>query len=1200
MHALVRMSTVDGRFSLRLNQNSRFHTLILICLVSLLSFLTATLGGALVIRPQMLWPLWPGCAFLVAILLLVPRRIWPIVIAAGLAGFVVYDLQAGLTIRAIAVLILADTLEVLVAALGISYAFDGPPHLSSIKSLAKYSVFAVFIAPLVGTFVVATAFSGDYWIRWRIGFFTEALALLTVTPAILSRMSTKQEWKRHSRAFYLEEAVLNVGLILLGYVAFVAPVRHSLPVLLYSLLPFLLWSALRFGIMGISLSMIVVAVLSISGAVHGQGPFTGAVPLSNVMSLQLFLFVAVTTFLVFAVLVETRKETERSFRESETLLRLVADTTPALIWMSDTEKHCTYFNKPWLDFTGRSIELELGDGWSEGVHPEDLRRCLDTYAQAFDRRVEFAMEYRLRRHDGEYRWVLDIGVPRFDQDQSFAGYVGCAVDLTERKQAAEALRKSEEKFSKAFRQSPMALTLTNAKDHRYIDVNETFERLTGWHRDEVVGRTPFDIGLWEDPAERLDFTKRVLADGLVRNLETRFRMRDGSIRVGLATAEQIELNGEPCIIVVAADITDRKHAEEALHESQQRLSGVIASAMDSIISVDQQQRIVLFNAAAERMFRCSAAEAIGQQVERFIPERFRSVHAEHIRQFAETGATTRDMGAMGSLWASRADGEEFQVEASISQIESQGKKLFTVILRDITERQRAEDALRQSEERFSKVFRSSPLAVTISTEAEGRYLDVNKAFLQMLGYERREVIGHTAQDLNFWAEPSERDEMIRQLRGNGQVADFHTQCKTSEGQKREVEVSAELVELDGGRCVLAITRDVTETRQLEAQFRQAQKMEAVGRLAGGLAHDFNNLLGVIIGYSDLSLPLTTSESMLERHLEQIKKASNRAVSLTRQLLAFSRQQVVFPKLLDLNEVLNNVADMLQRLVGEDVAISFRPTLPIDTVYADAGQIEQVLMNLVANARDAMPSGGTIVIETAHAELDKRYASQHSGSHTGQHVVLSVSDTGCGMDESTILQIFEPFYTTKEVGKGTGLGLSTVYGIVKQSGGYISVESQPGRGTTFKIYFPKVAAKADPLAWLDEGAEFPGGSETILVVEDEEALREVAVSMLQTAGYQVIAATNAEGGLEMLTAANPKIDLLLTDVIMPGKSGFELLEQAKAVHPNLRSLFMSGYSGGLVSQRGRSVPEAAYLEKPFTRSSLLKKVRLVLQADPVRQ
>jgi two-component system, cell cycle sensor histidine kinase and response regulator CckA len=472
---------------------------------------------------------------------------------------------------------------------------------------------------------------------------------------------------------------------------------------------------------------------------------------------------------------------------------------------------------------------------------------------------------------------------------------------------------------------------------------------------------------------------------------------------------------------------------------------------------------------------------------------------------------------------------------------------------------------------------------------------VNDAFLQILGYKRENVIGRTAQELNFWAEPSQRIELLRLLEESGRVTGLRAQYKTAKEELREAEVSAELVELDGKTCMLAITSDITETLRLEAQFRQAQKMEAVGRLAGGVAHDFNNLLGVIIGYSDLSLLSFAPESPANRYMEQIKKASHRAVGLTRQLLAFSRQQVVFPKILDLNEVVQNVTTMLQRLVGEDVAISFRPTVPIGSVHADPGQIEQVLMNLVVNARDAMPRGGEIIIETGHAELDEHYVSQHPGSHAGQHVVLAVSDTGCGMDEKIKSQIFEPFFTTKGIGQGTGLGLSTVYGIVKQATGTIFVYSEPGKGTTFKIYLPRVEGKAEQLAQSHAEADFPQGSETILVVEDDLPLRELTVSLLQGAGYRVIEAANAEGALDIVKGSEPGIDLLLTDVIMPGKSGVELLELAKAIRPSLRSLFVSGYTGDLVALRGGLVPEAAFLEKPFTRSSLLKKVRSALHS-----
>ena len=517
---------------------------------------------------------------------------------------------------------------------------------------------------------------------------------------------------------------------------------------------------------------------------------------------------------------------------------------------------------------------------------------------------------------------------------------------------------------------------------------------------------------------------------------------------------------------------------------------------------------------------------------------------------------------------------------------------------EVMERRRNEELLRQSEERFSKAFCSNPLAITISTEAEGRYLDVNEAFLQLLGYTRRDVIGDTVAELGFWVQPSQRIEMLRQLRESGMVKALRTEYATSKGEIRQAEVSAELIELEGQPCVLAITRDITETQRLEAQFRQAQKMEAVGRLVGGVAHDFNNILGVIIGYSDLPPGLVAQESPVNRHFEQIKKASNRAVSLVRQLLAFSRQQVVFPKVLDLNGVVHNATDMLKRMVPEDIAISFRPIIPIGNVYADPGQIEQILMNLVVNARDAMSGGGKITIETGNAELDEHYVSQHPGSRAGQFVVLTVGDTGCGMDESLQSRIFEPFFTTKEVGQGTGLGLATVYGIVKQSEGTIFVYSELGKGTTFKIYFPKVEqqeSKPEQLLQCQDETEFPAGSETILLVEDNELLRELAVSILQGAGYRVIQAENAETALDILRGSEPGIDLLITDVVMPGKSGVELLEQARVIDSRLHALFMSGYTGDQVASRGHVLHEAAFLQKPFTRSAFLKKVRSALHS-----
>jgi two-component system cell cycle sensor histidine kinase/response regulator CckA len=775
-----------------------------------------------------------------------------------------------------------------------------------------------------------------------------------------------------------------------------------------------------------------------------------------------------------------------------------------------------------------------------------------------------------------------------------------SVQCDTKEQAEDALRASEARYRRLFETAQDGILILDATSGMITDVNPFLTTLLDYSRDDFLGKTLWDLGAFKQIQESKAAFRELQNKQYIRYenlpLETR-----GGRRVHVEFVSNVyEENGKSVIQCNIRDITARRLSESSLHESQDRLAGIIASAMDSIITVDEQQSIVLFNAAAEKMFRCSEAEAVGQSIGRFIPQRFHAAHSGHVRAFGETGVTNRSMGALEPISALRADGEEFGIEASISQTESGGKKIFTVIMRDVSIRKQSEDALRRSEERFSKAFRNNPLAITISTEAEGRYLDVNEAFLDLLGYQRKEVIGRTAAELGFWTEPLDRIEMIRQLKGDEKVAKRQMRYRTAKGKIREAEVWAESIEVDGKRCVLAITRDVTEMVQLEAQLRQAQKMEAVGRLAGGIAHDFNNILGIIMGYSDISLGLIPLDNPVNRYVSETKKAAKRAALLTKQLLAFSRKQVVFPRVLDLNEVVRNATEMFVRLVGEDVAIEFRPRAPLAGINADPGQIEQALMNLVVNARDAMPTGGRIVIETGEAELDEDYVSLHRDSQAGQYVVLAVSDTGCGMDETIQSQIFEPFFTTKEPGHGTGLGLSTVYGIVKQSEGNILVYSEPGKGTTFKIYFPRVRGKAEALVSSPVEVEPRGKSETILVVEDNKTLRELTVKLLCDGGYRVIEAKDGEDALRIMATSDAGIDLLLTDVIMPEKSGPELVKQVEKGNPKTRFVFMSGYSDDMVKRHGLLIQEDSFLEKPFTKRSLLVKVYSALHRESETQ
>jgi PAS domain S-box-containing protein len=571
----------DPAASAPVSLDSPFHAAAAVCMVVFFSYLAASLGGTLVFRPEMIWPLWPGCAFLVAVLLLTRRRFWPMLLIAGLAGFTIYDLQEHLPVRAIGLLLLADSIEILIAALGVRYVFAGVVRLNSVKALAKYCLFAVLLAPVAVASIAASAFGTD---SWRVAVLTEALALLTLTPAILSWANIVVTKAKKPRAHYLEAALMSMGLGFFSYFTFAAPANENRPALLYSLVPFLLWAALRFGIAGTSNSMVVVAFLAVWGAVHRRGPFIGDTPLNDMLALQVFLLIAGASFMVLAAVVEEHKADQLAIRESEKRFRAVADTAPALIWMAGTDKLCTYFNKPWLDFTGRSLEQEFGNGWAEGVHPDDFRRCLDTYVQAFDRHEKFRMEYRLRHHDGEYRWILDIGVPRFSEDGSFAGYIGIAVDVTDRKKTEAtlhelnrdlkeqtALLQSREELLNIFVKNVPAGVAMLDHDLRYLQVSERWCTDYSVDRSQILGRSHYEV--FPDIPDRWnEVHRRALQGETLRAEEDRWDRADGTIWVRWEirpwyTAEGL-VGG---ILILAEDITQRKQMEEMLSASSRKL-----------------------------------------------------------------------------------------------------------------------------------------------------------------------------------------------------------------------------------------------------------------------------------------------------------------------------------------------------------------------------------------------------------------------------------------------------------------------------------------------------------------------------------------------------------------------------------------------------------------------------------------------------
>lgn len=525
------------------------------------------------------------------------------------------------------------------------------------------------------------------------------------------------------------------------------------------------------------------------------------------------------------------------------------------------------------------------------------------------------------------------------------------------------------------------------------------------------------------------------------------------------------------------------------------------------------------------------------------------------------------------------------------------KKPYSVLASfvEINDRMQGLRTLREVEQLFAKAFRASPEGISISTLAEGRYIEVNEAFLRITGFERRELIGRTALELNIWVDAEERRSFIEQLQSGVGIHKREMSFRAKNGRVIQVEISAEVVEVGNQVCLLGITRDITEKDMLEQQLRQAQKMEAVGNLAGGVAHDFNNLLGVILGYSELALEGLNPLDPIRKSVEEIRKASNYAASLTRQLLAFSRKQMVQPVLMDLNLAISNVETLLRRLIGEHIELLTVLDGGLGKVVADPGQIEQIIMNLAVNSRDAMPDGGTLAIETRNTEIDEVFAEHHLGAQPGPYVQISVRDTGMGMDENVQAHIFEPFFTTKEPGKGTGLGLSTVYGIVKQSGGHIAVASQPGMGTSIAIYLPRAEMGVQVVEPEVRTVGPLYGWETVLLVEDAKELREIARIFMEHAGYKVLEAQDGLAALQMAEKHQGDIHLLLTDVMMPQIDGKKLAERLSAQRPTLRVLYTSGYTEDVTTRRGRIGTSVAFLPKPYTRISLLQKVREVLDA-----
>jgi len=827
-------------------------------------------------------------------------------------------------------------------------------------------------------------------------------------------------------------------------------------------------------------------------------------------------------------------------------------------------------------------------GWVAIVHPDarsEMRRYFEH--EVLGKKQRFDREYRIVRPcDGRERWVQGLGDLECDAAGRVLRMVGTIQDITDRKLSEAALRESEERFrllSEAAFEGIGVIELG-----RIVDCNERFATMHGYAPGEMIGKAVLDIVA---PEHRAVVSER-LRTGAGDRHELLALRKDGSVFAVEVQGRALAYRGRVLKLVAVRDITERRRTEQALRKSEEKFSKAFLAAPAGIsVSALEDGRLLEVNQEFSRLFGYTREEALGRT----------SFELGVWLDPGDRGRILRLLAAEGEvkdleLRLRAKDGRIVTLRYSAQAIELEGQSLLLSAFVDITQRKQAEAALERSQEQYRALV-EGVRDVIFAVSPDGMIEALNPAFEEITGWPRGEWLGRPFVGLLHPEDVPAAIELLQRVLRDEPRPTAQLRVRARSGGHRVGEFHTTVQRRDGVIVgILGIVRDITDRLALEERFRQAQKMEAVGQLAGGVAHDFNNLLTVIRSYSDLMLDGLPAEDERRADIEEIREAARRATVLTGQLLAFSRRQVLQPTIVSLNTVVTGAERLLRRLIGEDVTLVTRLDPTLAAVKADPGQLEQVIMNLAVNARHAMPEGGTLTVETANVAVGTvTPADLATVMPPAAYVLLRVTDTGIGMDAETMAHLFEPFFTTKELGKGTGLGLATVYGVVKQSGGYIAVESEPGRGAAFSIYLPRVRepAEAGDAALARSGSL--EGRETILLVEDEGAVRTVASQSLRRLGYTVLEAADGDAAVSVARGHAAPIAILVTDVVMPGMDGVTLADRLRAGHPELQVLFMSGYAHDVVLQHDALEPVRHFLQKPFTPEMLARKVRDVLDA-----
>jgi two-component system, cell cycle sensor histidine kinase and response regulator CckA len=870
---------------------------------------------------------------------------------------------------------------------------------------------------------------------------------------------------------------------------------------------------------------------------------------------------------------------------SERLFQTLGDIAPGFLWIVDTHGRFLYTNRTWEEYTGSDLDQLNTLGWEQFNHPDEVDEVRRKWSEAMGEGRQFEMELRYRRHDGQYRWMLARVVPLRDAEGQVQHWVGTSVDIDDLKRAQDELHRSQRDLGDFFENASIGLHWVGP-DGTILRANQAELDLLGYTRDDYVGRNIVEFHL--DRAVIDDILRRVASGEVLHDYPARLRCKDGSTKHVLIDSSVFFDDGEfrhtRCF---TRDATSQRQVQEATV----RLAAIVASSTDAIISKTLNGVITSWNAAAERIFGYTEAEMVGQPIFRLIPEEHHEAELALLEQIGRGQAVE-----LSETERLTKDGRRIHISVSVSPIWDPQQRVVgaSSIKRDITERKQVAETLRQSQERLHLALKAAgmgtwrwdiPASVLSWDEGLESLYDLGPGE-KITRYEQ--FIERVHQDDRAFVASS----WERAFHGAGGL-DYEFRIVLPDGRVRWLADQGRGVRDPTGNLLYmtGVCLDVTERKQVEERLRQAQRMESVGQLAGGIAHEANNMMSVVLGCADYVLQRSDLSEPVRQDVEQIWKAAKRTAGVTQQLLAFSRRQVLQPQVLDLNATVRGLEPILTRTLAESSGLRMHLSPTLGRVRADPGQLEQVLINLTLNARDAMQDGGRLTIETMNLVLDQRYvaAKPVETLKPGEYAALIVTDTGHGMDRATLGRIFEPFFTTKGVGQGTGLGLSTVYGIVKQSGGFIWAYSEPGLGTTFKLYFPLVAT-------FEEVADEPGflppalPDEVVLLAEDEPMVRGIMARTLRDSGYGVLEAADGRRALEMLEARGGRVSLVIADVVMPGLGARDMAARLAERWPRVPVLFTSGYTGLEVVRRGLLGEGCEFIQKPLAPEALIRKVR----------